>query len=313
MRTEEAYVDWIRRFIVFSGRRHPRELSAEHVERFLNHLAVERNVAASTQNQAKSAVLFLYKEVLQIELTWLQNVTQARVPQRMPLVLTRSEVEHVLACLRSPMQRLVSGLLYGSGVRLLEALRLRVKDVDLARSQLLVREGKGFTDRMTMIPQLLATPLEENLGMVRVLHQADLAAGFGEAHLPFALNRKYPRAGRDWGWQFVFPAATRSRDPRSGVIRRHHLHEQSFQRAFKQAVRDAKLIKPATPHTLRHSFATHLLESGCDIRTVQELLGHSSVQTTMIYTHVLNRGPHGVRSPLDDVSQIIATRDERRQ
>ena len=239
--------------------------------------------------------------MLQIELTWLQNVTQARVPRRLPLVLTRAEVERALACLRSPAHRLVGGLLYGSGLRLLEALRLRVKDVDLARGELIVREGKGFKDRVTMLPQSLAGPLAAHLAMVRALHQADIRAGLGEVHLPFALNRKYPGAGREWGWQYVFPAATPSIDPRSGIVRRHHVHEQSFQRAFRQAVQDARLVKPASPHTLRHSFATHLLESGYDIRTVQELLGHSSVQTTMIYTHVLNRGPRGVRSPLDEV------------
>jgi integron integrase len=239
--------------------------------------------------------------VLQIELTWLQNVTQARVPRRLPIVLTRAEVERALGCLRTPSHRLVGGMLYGSGLRLLEALRLRVKDVDLARGELLVREGKGFKDRVTMIPQSLAGPLAAHLARVRALHRADVAAGFGDVHLPFALTRKYPHAGREWGWQFVFPAATRSVDPRSGVVRRHHLHEQAFQRAVRQAVRDARLVKPATPHTLRHSFATHLLENGYDIRTVQELLGHSNVQTTMIYTHVLNRGPRGVRSPLDQV------------
>ena len=239
--------------------------------------------------------------MLQIELAWLQNVTQARVPRRLPVVLTRQEVERVLGCLRSRTHRVAGGLLYGSGLRLLEALRLRVKDIDLARGELLVREGKGFKDRVTMIPQSLTGPLAEHLGKVRALHKADLAAGFGDVHLPFALHRKYSGAGREWGWQFVFPAATRSTDPRSGVVRRHHVQEQSFQRAFRQAVRDARLVKPATPHTLRHSFATHLLESGYDIRTVQELLGHSNVQTTMIYTHVLNRGPRGVRSPLDEV------------
>jgi integron integrase len=300
LRTEEAYVDWIRQYVVFSGKRHPRELAAEHVERFLSHLAVERNVSASTQNQAKSAVLFLYKEVLQIELTWLQNVTQARVPRRLPIVLTRVEVERVLDRLH-PAHRLVGGLLYGSGLRLLEALRVRVKDIDLSRGELLVREGKGFKDRVTMIPQSLAGALAAHLTRVRALHQADLEAGFGEVYLPFALGRKYPHAAREWGWQYVFPATTRSVDPRSGRTRRHHRSEQSFQRAFRQAVREARIVKPATPHSLRHSFATHLLESGYDIRTVQELLGHSNVQTTMIYTHVLNRGPRGVRSPLDQV------------
>ena len=299
IRTEQAYVDWIKRYILFFDKRHPSELAAEHVEAFLSHLALERNVAAATQNQAKSALLFLYKEVLQIELPWLDGVTQARAPKRLPLVLTRAEVERVLARLSTRTYQLIGGLLYGSGLRLMEALRLRVKDVEFSRGQVLVREGKGFKDRITMLPLAMAKPLQEHLKAVRELHQADLEAGHGEVWLPYALARKYPTAGRDWGWQYVFPAAARSKDPRTGTVRRHHVQDQAFQRAFKQAVRDAGLVKPATPHTLRHSFATHLLEIGYDIRTVQELLGHNDVQTTMIYTHVLNRGPGAVRSPLD--------------
>ena len=299
IRTEQAYVDWIKRYILFSGKRHPRDLSSEDIERFLSHLAVDRDVAASTQNQAKSALLFLYKEVLQIDLPWLGGVTQARVPKRLPLVLTRSEVEQVFTCLRPEAHRLIGQLLYGSGLRLLEALRLRVKDVEFSRGELLVREGKGFKDRVTMLPQSIAKILQAHLRAVRAVHEADLRAGCGYVYLPSALSRKYPNAGREWGWQYVFPAAARSADPRSGAIRRHHIQEQAFQRALKQAVRDAGLVKPATPHTLRHSFATHLLDTGYDIRTVQELLGHSNVQTTMIYTHVLNRGARGVRSPLD--------------
>jgi len=302
IRTEQAYVDWIKRYILFFDKQHPRALSAEHLERFLSHLAVERNVAASTQNQAKSALLFLYKEVLGIELPWLEGVTQARVPKRLPLVLTRAEVERVLTRLPAGVHRLIGGLLYGSGLRLMEALRLRVKDVEFARGEILVREGKGFKDRVTMLPQTLASPLRTHLATVRALHQADLDAGFGEVYLPHALARKFPSAGREWGWQYVFPGAGRSVDPRLGMVRRHHLQDQAFQRAFRQAARDAGLVKPATPHTLRHSFATHLLEIGYDIRTVQELLGHSDVQTTMIYTNVLNRGAGGVRSPLDAVA-----------
>ena len=301
IRTEQAYVDWIKRFIRFSDKRHPRELSAEHVERFLSHLAVELNVAASTQNQAKSALLFLYKEVLRIELPWLEGVTQARTPKRLPLVLTRSEVERILEHLPSGTHRLVGGLLYGSGLRLLEALRLRVKDVELARGEIVVREGKSAKDRVTMLPRTVAESLHQHLLSVHALHRVDLNAGYGEVFLPHALARKYPNAGREWGWQYVFPAASLSTDPRSGAIRRHHVQDQAVQRAFKQAVRDAGIVKPDTPHTLRHSFATHLLDSGYDIRTVQELLGHSNVQTTMIYTHVLNRGARGVRSPLDNV------------
>jgi integron integrase len=299
LRTEEAYVDWIKRYIRYFDKRHPRELSAEHVEGFLSYLAVERNVAASTQNQAKSALLFLYKEVLQIELPWLDGLTQARVPRRLPLVLTRAEVQRVLSRLPPDTHRLVGGLLYGAGLRLMEALRLRIKDVEFSRGEVLVREGKGFKDRVTMLPQSVSGPLQAHLVRVRELHRADLEAGYGAVFLPHALERKFPCAGREWGWQYVFPSMVRSADPRSGVIRRHHLQDQAFQRAFKRAVRAAGLVKPATPHTLRHAFATHLLESGYDIRTVQELLGHKDLQTTMIYTHVLNRGAGGVRSPLD--------------
>jgi len=304
LRTEQAYLDWIKRFIRFSDKRHPRDLSAPHIERFLSHLAVECNVAASTQNQAKSALLFLYREVLQIELPWLEGVTQARTPKRLPTVLTHSEVERVLARLPPGTHRLVGGLLYGAGLRLLEALRLRVKDVELTRGEIVVREGKGAKDRVTMLPRAVGELLQQHLQFVRALHHADLNAGHGEVYLPHALARKFPNAGREWGWQYVFPAGSLSADPRTGAIRRHHVQEQAFQRAFKQAVRDAGLVKPATPHTLRHSFATHLLDNGYDIRTVQELLGHSNVQTTMIYTHVLNRGARGVRSPLDDATAM---------
>ena len=302
IRTEEAYVDWIKRYIKFHDKRHPRELSAAHVERFLSYLATERDVAASTQNQAKSALLFLYKEVLGVELPWLDGVTQARVPKRLPVVLTRAEVARVLARIPAGPVQLVAGLLYGAGLRLLEALRLRVKDIEFSRGELVVREGKGFKDRVTMLPADLAEPLNRHLAQVRELHREDLAAGFGEVYLPHALDRKYPNAGREWGWQYVFPSGNRSVDPRSGVIRRHHMVEKTVQRAMRQAVLEASLAKPATPHTLRHSFATHLLESGYDIRTVQELLGHSDVSTTMIYTHVLNRGAGGVKSPLDGMA-----------
>lgn len=299
IRTEQAYLDWIKRYIRFHDKQHPRDLSAQHLERFLTHLAVDRNVAASTQNQAKSALLFLYKEVLSIELPWLDDVTQARVPKRLPVVLTRAEVDAVLKRLAPPIHRLVGGLLYGSGLRLMEALRLRVKDIDFSRNELIVRDGKGFKDRVTMLPQALSGPLQVHLESVHTLHRSDLADGFGEVYLPYALSRKYPNASREWPWQYIFPAKARSTDPRSGVTRRHHIQDQAFQRAFRQAARDARLFKPASPHSLRHSFATHLLEIGYDIRTVQELLGHSSVQTTMIYTHVLNRGAAAVRSPLD--------------
>jgi len=300
IRTEQAYVDWIRRFILHFGKRHPRELGAANVEAFLTHLAVAGNVAASTQNQAKSALLFLYREVLETELPWLDNVERARAPKRLPVVLTRDEVHAVLSRL-SGTHWLIASLLYGAGLRIMEGLRLRVKDVEFSRKEILVRDGKGFKDRVTMLPAALAAPLAEHLKRVKALHEQDLAAGRGAVHLPYALERKYPGAARDWGWQYVFPSANLSEDPRSGIERRHHLQDQAVQRAMRQAVRDAGIAKPATPHTLRHSFATHLLEGGYDIRTVQELLGHADVSTTMIYTHVLNRGGRGVTSPLDRV------------
>lgn len=245
-------------------------------------------------------MLFLYKEVLGIELPWLDNVERAKAPKRLPVVLTREEVQAVLTRLEGTYW-LMASLLYGTGLRIMEAARLRVKDVDFARREILVRDGKGFKDRVTMLPSTLAEPLKAHLQRVKDLHQQDLEAGFGAVYLPYALDKKYPNAGRDWAWQYVFPAAKLSVDPRSGETRRHHLQDQAVQRAVKQAVRDAGLAKPATPHTFRHSFATHLLEGGYDIRTVQELLGHKDVSTTMIYTHVLNRGGKGVRSPLDQL------------
>ena len=300
IRTEQAYVDWIKRFILHFGKRHPRELGAADVEAFLTHLAVAGNVAASTQNQAKSALLFLYREVLETELPWLDNVERARAPKRLPVVLTRDEVHAVLSRL-SGTHWLIASLLYGAGLRIMEGLRLRVKDVEFSRKEILVRDGKGFKDRVTMLPAALAAPLAEQLKRVKALHEQDLAAGRGAVYLPYALERKYPNASRDWAWQYVFPSANLSEDPRTGIERRHHLQDQAVQRAMRQAVRDAGVAKPATPHTLRHSFATHLLEGGYDIRTVQELLGHADVSTTMIYTHVLNKGGRGVTSPLDRV------------
>lgn len=298
IRTEDAYVQWIKRFIIHHGKRHPAEMGAAEVEAFLTHLAVEGQVSASTQNQARSALLFLYKEVLGVELPWLDNVEQAKKPKRLPVVLTEEEVRALLSEL-SGVPWLVAVLLYGSGLRLMEALRLRVQDVEFKRREIVVREGKGFKDRVTMLPEMAARPLALHLEKVRSIHEGDLAQGLGEVHLPYALERKYPDAGRSWGWQYVFPSGKLSVDPRSGKTRRHHLDEQTVQRAVKQAARAAGIVKPATPHTLRHSFATHLLQRGQDIRTVQELLGHEDVQTTMIYTHVLNRGGRGVTSPLD--------------
>jgi len=298
IRTEQAYVDWIKRFILFHGKRHPATLGAVEVETFLTDLAVARHVAAPTQNQAKSALLFLYKEVLDIDLPWLERVESARTSHRLPVVLSREEVAQVLARLRG-VHALIGQLLYGTGMRVMEGMRLRVKDVDFARAEILVRDGKGHKDRVTVLPRSIARRFRRQLDYARLLHENDLKAGYGAVWLPFALARKYGPAARDSGWQYVFPAEERSRDPRSREIRRHHLSDQAFQRAMRQAVRDAGIAKPATPHSLRHSFATHLLESGYDIRTVQELLGHADVSTTMIYTHVLNRGGRAVVSPLD--------------
>ncbi|WP_252270991.1 integron integrase [Pseudomonas subflava] len=300
IRTETVYLEWVKRFIRFHKYRHPQEMGAAEVEAFLSDLAVRRDVSASTQNQALSAILFLYKQVLQVELPWMDGVIRARRPQRLPVVLTREEVASVLAQLDGTLW-LVASLLYGSGMRLMEVLRLRVKDVEFARCEILIRDGKGQKDRVTMLPRKLVAPLQLHLERVRALHAQDLQEGFGRANLPHALARKYPNAAAEWAWQFVFPSVNRSADPRSGGIFRHHLHEKTIQRAIRNAVRRVGLHKPATPHTLRHSFATHLLESGQDIRTVQELLGHSDVKTTQIYTHVLNRGGMGVLSPLDRV------------
>lgn len=298
IRTERVYLDWIKRYILFHHKTHPAQMGAAEVEAFLSHLAVAGNVAASTQNQAKSALLFLYREVLVIELPWLDNVTQAKMPQRLPVVLTVSEVKSVLNRLDGTLW-LMAGLLYGGGLRLMECVRLRVKDVDFGMRQVTVREGKGFKDRVTMLPESSIAPLQAHLARVRALHDEDLAAGYGAVYLPYALGKKYPNAAKEWGWQYVFPSRNLSVDPRSGVTRRHHVDEKGLQRAVKRAAQQAGIAKLATPHTLRHSFATHLLQNGYDIRTVQELLGHKDVQTTMIYTHVLNRGGRGVTSPLD--------------
>ena len=298
IRTEQSYVDFIKRFIVFHGKRHPDTLGAPEVEAFLTHLAVDGHVSAATQNLAKSAVLFLYREILERDLPWLDHVEWAKTPTHLPVVLTREEVMLILRRLHG-VHALVGRLLYGTGMRIMEGVRLRVKDVDFARREILVRDGKGFKDRVTMLPRSIARRLHSHLADVREQHELDLADGLGDVWLPFALSRKYPNAGREWPWQYVFPAARRTVDPRGGALRRHHLSDQMFQRAMQQAVRASGIAKLATPHTLRHSFATHLLESGYDIRTVQELLGHANVSTTMIYTHVLNRGGHGVRSPLD--------------
>jgi integron integrase len=298
LRTEQAYLGWIRRFILANDKRHPRDMGGVEVERFLTYLATQRNVAAGTQNQALAALLFLYREVLAMELPWMDDVVRAKRPRRVPVVLTRDEVRRLLAQLEG-RDWLMAGLLYGAGLRLMECLRLRVKDVDFERREITVRHGKGGKDRHVPLPQTLADALGDQMAAARLLHAADLDAGFGEVHLPYALARKYPNAAREWGWQYVFPAVHRARDPRDGMMRRHHLDESVLQRAVKHAVKRAGIAKPATCHTLRHSFATHLIEDGYDIRTVQELLGHKDVATTQIYIHVLNRGGRGVHSPLD--------------
>ena len=297
-RTEETYLGWIRRFILFHDKRHPQEMGAAEVQAFLTHLAVEGNVAASTQNQAFAALLFLYREVLRRPLDNLESVVRAKLPKRLPEVLTKDEVQRVLAYLRGE-EWLVANLLYGAGLRLMEGLRLRVKDLDFGYRQLIVRDGKGAKDRASVLPEKIIEPLKQHLARVELLHAEDLRLGFGEVYLPFALDRKYPNAGKEWIWQYVFPAAKRSIDPRSGKERRHHLSESIIQRAVKNAVGQANVLKKASPHTFRHSFATHLLEVGYDIRTIQELLGHKDVRTTQVYTHVVRRGGLGVRSPLD--------------
>ncbi len=299
-RTEEAYVQWVRRFIRFSGTRHPRELGPGDVTRFLSSLAVDANVSASTQNQALAAIVFLYREVLDMPVGWLNALVRAKRPSRVPVVFTRDEVRRLWAELR-PADRpaLVLELMYGTGMRLLEALGLRVKDVDFGANEVTVRGGKGDRDRRTMLPERVKTRLLQHLAEVRTEHERDVAAGAGWVVLPGALGVKYPNAGREWAWQWVFPAGRPYEDRATGQRRRHHMHETVVQRVFKEALRASGIAKKASCHTLRHSFATHLLETGYDIRTVQELLGHRSVTTTMIYTHVLNRGGLGVRSPVD--------------
>ena len=297
-RTEQSYIAWIKRFIFFHDRQHPDTMGEKEIESFLTFLAVKRNVAASTQNQALCALLFLYKEVLGRELAWMDSMQRAKRPARLPVVLTSSEVQNLLDCLEGRAW-LMASLLYGAGLRLMECVRLRIKDVEFTRHEIIVREGKGGKDRVTMLPASLVKPLQSHLEKAKVLHARDLAAGFGDVYLPFALAQKYPNAGKEWGWQYVFPASKRSIDPYSGKERRHHIDEQALQRAIKKAVKAAEIHKPASCHTLRHSFATHLLQAGYDIRTVQELLGHKDVSTTMIYTHVLNKGGKGVVSPLD--------------
>lgn len=298
IKTEKAYAHWIKRFILFHNKRHPDEMAEPEIRAFLAHLAVNLGVSASTQTVALSALLFLYREVLKRDLPFIDQIERAKPSGKLPVVFTRAEVQQILARLDGT-ELLVASLLYGSGMRLMEALRLRIKDVDFTMNQITVREGKGSKDRVTMLPQSLRQPIQEHLTRVRLIHQRDLKEGFGSVYLPFALQRKYVNANREWAWQYVFPAIKRSIDPRTGTERRHHLAPEVVQRRVKSAIRLAKIYKHGSCHTFRHSFATHLLEDGYDIRTVQELLGHKDVRTTMIYTHVLNRGGKGVRSPLD--------------
>ena len=298
LRTEDTYLRWIKRFILFHGKRHPREMGGREIQEFLSYLAVEGRVAASTQSQALSAIVFLYQQVLKQTIGSIDDVVHAKQPHRIPVVLTQDEVKAVLAHL-SGTPWIMATLLYGAGLRVLECLRLRVKDVDFTYNHIVVRDGKGRKDRVTMLPQQVKAPMQRHLHDVQQLHGQDVQAGAGHVYLPYALERKYPNASREWVWQYVFPAAQPSRDPRTGIIRRHHVHKLVLQRAVQTAVRKAEIPKAASCHTLRHAFATHLLEAGYDIRTVQELLGHKDVSTTMIYTHVLNRGGRGVKSPAD--------------
>jgi integron integrase len=296
--TEKTYVYWAKRFVLYHNKRHPLEMGEKEISEFLTCLAAEEDVAASTQNQALSALLFLYREVLRKDLDLPLELVWAKRPKRLPTVLTREEVQQVIAQLTG-VHRLIVQLLYGSGLRLMECMRLRVKDLDFGQRQILVRDAKGGKDRVTILPNSLIKPLRAQLATAKQLHEQDLADGYGAVYLPYALERKYPHANKEWIWQFILPATQRSQDPRSGAIRRHHLHENTVQKAVKKAAKKASIAKRVTPHTFRHSFATHLLENHYDIRTVQELLGHKNVKNTMIYTHVLNRGGLAVRSPLD--------------
>jgi len=298
--TERTYIQWVKRYIYFHNKRHPKEMKADEITEFLTHLAVNRKVSPSTQNQALNALLFLYKRVLKIELPLLDNVVRAKRTKRLPVVFTRPEIKALLAQFDGT-RWLIFSMMYGCGFRILECLRLRVKDIDFHYKQIFVRDAKGGKDRVTLLPDSLIEPLRNHLARVKELHELDLRDGYGCVYLPHALERKYPKACREWGWQFVFPSNNISTDPRTGIRRRHHLYEKTLQRNIKQAIQNAGIIKPASSHTLRHSFATHLLEDGYDIRTVQELLGHKDVKTTQIYTHVMGKGCNGVKSPLERI------------
>lgn len=298
IRTEQIYVQWIRRYILFHNKRHPKNMGEKEINAFLKHLAVNRNVTASTQSQALSAIMFLYKEVIGEEIGFVENIYRAKKPRRLPVVFSRQEIREIMRHL-SGEKWLIANIIYGAGLRLMECLRLRVKDVDFSYNQITVRDGKGQQDRITTLPEYIKHPLIKHLEKVWRIHQKDLKEGYGSVYMPYALSRKYRNVGREWGWQYVFPSRNRSVDPRSGKVRRHHLNQQVLQRAIKAAIRKAAINKQGSSHCLRHSFATHLLEDGYDIRSIQELLGHKDVKTTMVYTHVLKRGGQGVKSPAD--------------
>jgi len=300
LRTENTYVQWVKRFILFHKKQHPEEMGKLEVEAFLSYLATDKHVAASTQNQALSAILFLYKKVLNIEIDWIDNVVRAKRPKYLPVVLSPDELKMLINAMDGTYQ-LLAKILYGSGLRIMEALRLRVQDVNFDYEQIIVRSGKGNKDRVTVLPSNIVDDLKNQLTKSRCLHNKDLEEGYGEVYLPFALSRKYPRAGKEWIWQYIFPSSKRSLDPESNIIRRHHLYHQNFTRAIKKAAYDIGINKRVTSHTLRHCFATHLLENGYDIRTVQDLLGHKDVKTTQIYTHVMKKGASGVKSPLERI------------
>ena len=299
LRTEQSYLHWVKRFILFHGKRHPREMGKNEIAAFLTHLAVQKDVSASTQNQALSAILFLYKKVLNIEPDWIEGVVRAKRPKRLPVVLKRDVVMKLLNQL-SGTQKLLAFLIYGSGLRLMEAARLRIKDVDFDYGQLIIRAGKGDKDRVTILPDSLREPLKKQFELARRYYELDRQEVSPGVELPHAIERKYPNAGKEWPWFWVFPAKNRSTDPRTQIVRRHHVYEKSLQRSIKQAARNLGLPAPVSVHTLRHCFATHLLDNGYDIRTLQELLGHKDLNTTMIYTHVLQKGGRGARSPLDE-------------
>jgi len=298
IRTEQSYVQWVRRYILFHNKRHPKDMGEKEINEFLKHLAVNRNVTASTQTQALCAILFLYKEVLNEEIGFVENIYRAKKPRRLPVVFTRQEIREIMQHL-SGEKWLMVNIIYGAGLRLMECLRLRVKDVDFSYNQITVRDGKGKQDRITMLPESIKHALKKHIEKVWRIHQKDLKEGYGSVYMPYALSRKYRNAEREWGWQYIFPSRNRSVDPRSGKVRRHHLNQQVLQRTIKAAIRKAAINKQGSSHSLRHSFATHLLEDGYDIRSIQELLGHKDVKTTMVYTHVLRRGGQGVKSPAD--------------